>query len=210
MAHLTISLMFLLISIFCISGTVVVESSKPSYPRRQSRAAAAYIQASCNKTSYPALCMEYLSMYANSSTIPSPLQMSQVALSFSIDRAQSTRSYISKELRATKGKERENLEFCLDRLSVCVDSDLSDSIREVHVLVSPRTPSDDVRSHISNVQTWVSAAMDDVTDCTESGSPGEKPIKLKGTIMVKLLNVEESICIVLDLFDQYAERYYKS
>ncbi|KAJ4844932.1 hypothetical protein Tsubulata_019042 [Turnera subulata] len=134
--------------------------------------------------------------------------MSQVALSFSLDRAQSTRSYISKELRATKGKERENLEFCLDQISESVHQ-LSGSIGEVRVLVSPRTPSADVRRHISNVQSWVSAAMVYVTDCTEGGSPGEKPIKFKGTIMVKLLNVEESICIVLDLFDQYAERYYK-
>ncbi|KAJ4844931.1 hypothetical protein Tsubulata_019040 [Turnera subulata] len=107
-------------------------------------------------------------------TIPSPLQMSQVALSVSLDRAQSTRSYISKELRATKGKEeRETVEDCLDGISVCVDS-LSDSIREVNLLVSPRTARDDVRWHISNVQTWASAAMDYATDCAEDEFPGEK------------------------------------
>ncbi|KAJ4829966.1 hypothetical protein Tsubulata_025442 [Turnera subulata] len=178
-----------------------------TYPRRQSRAAAAYIQASCNKTSYPALCMHYLSMYANSSTIPSPLQLTQVALSVSLNRAQSTSSYISKVLRATKGKERQILEDCLDLIGFSTDS-LGDSIREVHALVSPRTPSDDVLWHISNVETWVCDAMDCVTDCTDGG-PDEKKRKFKGTMKRKLLNAEQSVTIVLDLFDQYAGRYYK-
>ncbi|KAJ4829967.1 hypothetical protein Tsubulata_025443 [Turnera subulata] len=200
-------LSLLLISIFCISGTVV-ESSNPSYPRRQSGAAAAYIRAACDNTSYPALCMHYLSMYANSSTIPSPLQLSQVVLSVSLNRVQSTSSYISKELRATKGMERQILEDCLELINMSTDA-LSDSIREVHALVSPRTPIDDVLEHISNVEDSVSAAMTFVSDCTDGESPGEKKRKFKGTMKRKLLNAEQSVTIVLDLFDQYAGRYYK-
>ncbi|KAJ4829968.1 hypothetical protein Tsubulata_025444 [Turnera subulata] len=85
---------------------------------------------------------------------------------------------------------------------------LCDSIREVHALVSPGTVSDDVLRHISNVETWVCDAMDCVTDCTDGG-PDEKKRKFKGTMKRKLLNVEQSISIVLDLFDQYAERCHK-
>lgn len=203
MAHPSLSLLLLLLSIFCISGTV--EPGPPAFPRRSR--ARAYIEASCRTTHYPALCIQYLCVFENT-TIQTPEQLAQAALSVSLYRATYTRSYmlkVARELKAMKSKDYQVVKDCLDQINDSVNQ-LSQSIRELHRLGSQQGVGDDIFWHINNVETWVSSAMTDANTCID-GFPERNMSKLKATIKGKVMNVAQTASNALALFHQYAARY---
>ncbi|KAJ6390969.1 hypothetical protein OIU77_025055 [Salix suchowensis] len=129
----SLSILLLLPSIFCISGRV-----EPARLARHSRAQA-YIESSCTKTLYPSLCIQYLSVFANS-TIETPQQLAQAALSVSLYRALQTRTFVlkvAKELKAMKSKDYQAVKDCLDQIGDSVDR-LSQSVRELYRLGTSR------------------------------------------------------------------------
>ncbi|XP_057998864.1 pectinesterase inhibitor 7-like [Hevea brasiliensis] len=201
MANLSLSLSLLLF-VFCISSM-----AEPAFVRRPLEQA--NIEASCRSTRYPALCIQYLSGFADS-TIQNPQELAQAALSVSLYRARYTRSYMLKvatELKAKKAKEYQAIKDCLDQINDSVQQ-LSQSIRELRWLGGHEEAesSDDVFWHISNVETWTSAALTDATYCVDQ-FPGRKMSKLKATIKGKVLNVAQATSNALALFHQYASRY---
>ncbi|XP_022770256.1 pectinesterase inhibitor 9 [Durio zibethinus] len=206
MAKLSFSLMLFFLFFFCINiGTV-----KPSMARatqfKHSRAGS-FIEASCQTTRYPALCITCLSRYANSS-IQNVQQLAQVALTVSLYKARYTRSYmlkVAKELEAIKAKEYPAVRDCLLQIDDGVNQ-LSQSIRELRRLDPKAGMTDDIFWHIDNVETWVSAALTDASSCIDE-FPGRRMSKMKATIKGKVLNVAQLTSNALALFHQYAARY---
>ncbi|XP_011017475.1 PREDICTED: 21 kDa protein-like [Populus euphratica] len=202
MNHLSLSILLLLLSIFCISGTV-----EPARFARHSRPRA-YIETACTKTLYPSLCTQYLSVFANS-TIQTPQQLAQAALSVSLYKALQTRKFmlkVVKELKAMKSKDYQAVKDCLDQIGDSVDQ-LSQSVRELHRLEHPGAAGGgDVFWHVSNFETWVSSAMTDASTCVDE-LPGKDMTKLKAVIKAKVLNVAQTASNALALFQQYAARH---
>ncbi|KAJ7962157.1 putative 21 kDa protein [Quillaja saponaria] len=201
MAQLRLSLPFIILCLFCISGSV-----EPAFARQRPRAKA-YIEAACRTTRYPSLCFRCLSGFANS-TIESPQQLAQIALSVSLYKALYTRSYVlkvAKELKVMKADEYQTVNDCLQQINDSVDQ-LSESIKELRRLDQNPTIDDQFLWHISNVYTWVSAALTDASSCVDE-FPGHRMSKMKATIKGKVLNVEQVTSNALSLFHRYAARY---
>ncbi|KAF5466998.1 hypothetical protein F2P56_016874 [Juglans regia] len=172
---------------------------------RRSRSRA-YIEASCRTTRYPTLCIKYLCGYANAN-IQSPEQLAHLALSVSLYRALNTKAYMlkaAKELEASKAKGYQAVKDCLAEINDSVEQ-ISQSIIELRRL-GHEPVGDDFFWHISNVETWVSAALTDVSTCLDE-LPGRNMSKLKATIKGKVLNVVQATSNALALFHRYAARY---
>ncbi|XWS35670.1 hypothetical protein CRYUN_Cryun20dG0016500 [Craigia yunnanensis] len=195
MAKLSLSLVLFFLFIFCINiGTV-----EPSGART-------FIEASCQTTRYPVLCIKCLSPYANSD-IRNAQQLSQVALTVSLYRARYTRSYmlkVAKGLKEIKAKEYPTVRDCLQQIDDSVNQ-LSQSIRELRRLDPKAEITDDIFWHIDNVETWVSAALTDASSCVDE-FPGHRMSKMKANIKGKVLNVAQLTSNALALFHQYAAR----
>ncbi|KAG6665559.1 hypothetical protein I3843_02G146800 [Carya illinoinensis] len=194
----------LLLKLFC-SLLFLSTMAKPAFARlSRSRA---YIEASCRTTRYPALCIKYLSSYANTTSIQSPEQLAHLALSVSIYRALYTRNYVlkvAKELEASKVRGYQVVKDCLAEINDSIEQ-LSQSIKELHHL-GLEPVGDDFFWHINNVETWVSAALTDASTCLDEFPVG-KMSKLKATIKGKVLNVAQATSNALALFHRYATKY---
>ncbi|KAH7519601.1 hypothetical protein FEM48_Zijuj08G0054200 [Ziziphus jujuba var. spinosa] len=213
MAKLSICmlLMTFLFSTLCIFSSSVT-ATFPRSPRRSRLQA--YIEESCQTTLYPALCVHSLSTYIGSNTtIQNPKQLAQVALKASLNRALYTRAYLKKvanELKAIKAKEYQTVKDCLEQINDSVDQ-LSQSIKELRRLDGKEQQGaggggDDLFWHISNVETWVSAALTDASSCVDE-FPGQRMSKLKATVKGKVLNVAQLTSNALALFRRFASRY---
>ncbi|KAK0580515.1 hypothetical protein LWI29_002857 [Acer saccharum] len=203
MAHLSLPLLLLLmvLSISCIIGTV-----EPSFARHSRNRA--YLEASCRSTRYPALCVQCLSGYVNKTGLQSPQQLAQLALSVSLNKAIYTRAYllkVAKELKKIKAKEYQMVQDCTEQINSGIDQ-LSQSIEELRRLNQEEAFSDQSFWHISNVETWVSAALTDATTCVDQ-FPVRNMSKLKATIKGKVLNMVQVTSNALALFHQYAAKY---
>ncbi|WCJ22885.1 Plant invertase/pectin methylesterase inhibitor superfamily protein [Euphorbia peplus] len=212
---ITFSSLILLLSILYMFGTVAPTVGPPHPPgpplsRLRSRSKShtqSYLQASCAQTRYPSLCMEYLS--TSKKTIRTPQDLAHAALYASLCRAKSTKSYLWKVLKhekAMKAKEYQRIKDCLDQLNDGVDQ-IEQSIAELQRLAGKEhATSGGVVWHISNVETWTSAALTNANNCVDE-FPGKRMSKLKATIKGKVLNVAQSTSNALALFHQYAARY---
>ncbi|KAK2650584.1 hypothetical protein Ddye_018073 [Dipteronia dyeriana] len=202
MAQLKLPLLLLMVlSISCIIGTV-----EPSFARRSRNRA--YLEASCRSTRYPALCVQCLSGYVNKTGLQSPQQLAQLALSVSLYKALYTRAYllkVAKELKKIKAKEYQMVQDCKEQIDSGIDQ-LSQSIEELHRLNQEEAFSDKSFWHISNVETWVSAALTDATTCVDQ-FPVRNMSKLKATIKGKVLNMVQVTSNALALFHHYAAKY---
>ncbi|KAK8711197.1 hypothetical protein V6N13_146487 [Hibiscus sabdariffa] len=206
MAKLRLFLVFFFLFVFYVNiGTVESSMGRPRHSRQPG--ARNFIDVSCQTTRYPALCIKYLARYANSS-IRNEQQLAQVALTISLYKARHTRSYmlkVAEELESIKAKEYPAVRDCLEQIEDSVNQ-LGQSIRELR-RCSPETGiTDDIFWHIDNVDTWISAALTDASNCVDE-FPGRRMSKLKATIKVKVTNVAQLTSNALALFHRYAARY---
>ncbi|KAK8504083.1 hypothetical protein V6N12_005624 [Hibiscus sabdariffa] len=177
-----------------------VRHSRRSRPRT-------FIEASCQSTRYPALCIKCLTRHTNYNT-PNSQQLARAALTASVYRARYTRLYlgkVAKELGATKSKEYRVVRDCLLQIDDSVNQ-LSQSIRELRRFDPKAKMTDDIFWHIDNVDTWVSAALTDASSCVDE-FPGHRMSKMKAAIKSKVLNVAQLTSNALALFHQYSARY---
>ncbi|KAJ8772135.1 hypothetical protein K2173_027312 [Erythroxylum novogranatense] len=151
------TLYLLLLSLLYI--TITVRSAATS------SSSLSFIRSSCRATTYPALCFQSLSAYAPSIQ-GNQRQLAQTALSVSLARAQNTVSFVNKltKFKGLKGRETAALRDCAEEVSDTVDR-LSKSIKELKSMRS--TKGQDFQWHISNIETWVSAALTDETTCVD-------------------------------------------
>ncbi|KAL0304771.1 UNVERIFIED_CONTAM: hypothetical protein Scaly_3010900 [Sesamum calycinum] len=128
------------------------------------------------------------------------------ALSVSVDRAQSTKTFVSKltKFRGLKPREYAAIKDCLEEVSDSVDR-LSKSAQELKKL--GRAGGPEYIWHLSNLQTWVSAALTDDSTCLDGFSGRALNGRIKTSIRARMTNVAQVTSNALALCNKYAGKY---
>ncbi|XP_021285602.1 21 kDa protein-like [Herrania umbratica] len=191
------SLVFLLLSLLYMA-------CQATSPSAASSRASNFIKASCSATKYPALCVQSLAAFAP--TIQqSPRQLAQTALSVSLDRAQSTEAFVSKmkKFQGLKEREYEAIKDCIEEMSDSVER-LSKSVQELKHMGQAK--GQDFSWHVSNVETWVSAALTDESTCVDGFASRALDGKIKASIRARVMNVAQVTSNALSLVNQFASK----
>lgn len=202
MAQVLLSLVALFLTIF--SHATVVKSAV----HRRSRVRA-FVESQCRMTLYPKLCVQCLSSQVNT-TLQSPQQLAQAALTVSLARAKVTRAYVievTKQLKQTNYRHFQAVKDCLDEINDSVDQ-ITQSIKELRQM--GQDGEDQFIWHESNVHTWVSAALTDATTCIDGFLRHDIGGKVKATIKAKMLNVAQVTSNALALFNRFTARHRAS
>ncbi|XP_057518667.1 pectinesterase inhibitor 9-like [Amaranthus tricolor] len=166
-----------------------------------------FIWSSCLSTRYPPLCFHSLKSYG-SKIGRSQRQLTLAALAVSLSKARSAVGFVSQvtKVKGIKRHELEAVKDCIDTMSDSVDQ-LSQSFEELANL--GHTNGEDFMWHMSNVQTWVSAALTDETTCVDGFSDGvhENSGKIKSSIQVRVNNVAQVTSNALALVNKYVDRF---
>ncbi|XVF52682.1 hypothetical protein PTKIN_Ptkin05aG0038000 [Pterospermum kingtungense] len=164
-----------------------------------------YIVASCKATRYPALCVQCLSAYA-SAIRQNEQHLAQTALSVGLSRAKSAAAYVAKmnKVRGIKPRERQAVKDCIENMRDSVDR-LSQSVEELgHV---GRATGRDFVWRMSNVQTWVSAALTDHNSCLDGFAGKGMDGNIKAAIRQRVVNVAQVTSNALALVNRFATRH---
>ncbi|XP_052210105.1 21 kDa protein-like [Diospyros lotus] len=166
-------------------------------------AAANFIRVSCRATRYPALCIHSLSTYAPKIR-QSHKQLAQTALAVSLAKARSAVASVSKmtKLSGMKPIERQAVKDCVDTMADSVDQ-LGSSLRE---LGRTGPGGKEFTWHMSNVQTWVSAALTDENTCVDGFSGPGMDGKVKAAIKKRVVGVAQVTSNALALVNRFAAR----
>ncbi|XP_055819482.1 21 kDa protein-like [Solanum dulcamara] len=172
-------------------------------------AAIKFIKVSCKATLYPVLCVQCLSAFANS-VKQSEKQLAHAALSVSLTRAKSTTLFVSKlnRMSGLKPKEKQAIKDCMDTMSDSVDQ-INKSIPELgHT--GQFSNGQDFMWHVSNVQTWVSAALTDENTCLDGFSGPGMNGNVKAALRLRILHVAQVTSNALALVNRFADRHRPS
>ncbi|KAK9276385.1 hypothetical protein L1049_005918 [Liquidambar formosana] len=202
MAKLGLNLLLLLLSIaLYMPGTADSAATRHS-------STTDFIKASCRATRYPALCVQCLSGYA-SAIRQSQRQLAQTALSVSLSRARSATVFVSKmtKVKGIKHREYAAVKDCIENMGDSVDR-LSRSVRELGHM--GRTVGQDFMWHMSNVQTWVSAALTDESTCVDGFSGRAMDGNVKAAIKRRVVNVAQVTSNALALVNRFAARHQRA
>ncbi|KAG8486692.1 hypothetical protein CXB51_020172 [Gossypium anomalum] len=158
-----------------------------------------FIRTSCGTTTDPGLCMTTFSGYA-SEIQASPKLLARTALSVSLNTTRSASTVIAK-LSKSHGLTPKEIAAIRD----CVE-ELKDSVDEL------KRACDEMGSgggksfvfQMSDIQTWVSAALTDEDTCMDGFSGKYVNGNLKTTVRRQIVEVAHLISIALTFVNQYA------
>ncbi|KAF3433129.1 hypothetical protein FNV43_RR24231 [Rhamnella rubrinervis] len=192
-------LLLLLVSVLYIVGTA--KSTATASPKTTN-----FVKSSCSATTYPAVCVKSLSTYATAIQ-QSPHQMALTALSVSIDKAGAAKTFVTKlgKLKGLKSREYKAIKDCVDEMGDSVDR-LSQSVQELQRL-GGKSKRQDFLWHMSNVQTWVSAALTDENTCLDGFAGKALNGKIKASIRQWVVNVAQVTSNALALCNRFAAKY---
>ncbi|XP_008234382.1 PREDICTED: 21 kDa protein [Prunus mume] len=190
------SVFFLLLPIFYFVGTANSTATTSDTN---------FIKSSCSATTYPQVCIQSLSSYATSIQ-QSPRQLAQAALSVSLTRAQKAKTFVTKlaKFKGLKAREYGALKDCLEEMGDTVDR-LSKSVQELKNM--GKSKGQDFVWHMSNVETWVSAALTDDNTCLDGFSGKALDGKIKASIRAQVLNVAQCTSNALALCNRFASKH---
>ncbi|KAK7854847.1 21 kDa protein [Quercus suber] len=197
MAKVSHLLLLLSISLY-LATTAKSSSSAGGYDT-------SFIKSSCSSTTYPAVCVKTLSAYAPAIQ-KSPRQLAHTALSVSLSKCESTKTFVSKmtKMKGLKSREYEAVKDCLEEMGDTVDR-LSKSIHELKHIGQAK--GQDFSWHMSNVETWVSAALTDENTCLDGFSGKALDGKVKASIKAQVVNVAQVTSNALALVNSYASKH---
>lgn len=164
-----------------------------------------FIKSSCKATRYPELCVGCLSGYA-SVIQRNERRLALTALSVSLARARSGAAFVAKmtKVRGIKPREYQAAKDCIENMVDSVDR-LSQSVRELGH--TGRAVGRDFLWHVSNVQTWVSAALTDENTCLDGFAGHLMDGNVKVAIKRRINNVAQVTSNALALVDRFASRH---
>ncbi|CAL5343881.1 hypothetical protein CsSME_00029024 [Camellia sinensis var. sinensis] len=193
MARTNLPLLPLILSLLYIAG------------KAESAASTNFIEVSCKATQYPAVCVQSLSAYA-SAIQQSPRQLAQTALSLSQARAESMKAFVKKltKFKGLKAREYAAIKDCLDEIGDSVDR-ISQSVQELKAMGKGK--GKDFLWHMSNVETWVSAALTDENTCLDGFSGRALEGRIKTSVRARVTNVAQVTSNALALVNQLAAKY---
>ncbi|KAK7251184.1 hypothetical protein RIF29_34145 [Crotalaria pallida] len=195
--RLVLSLLILNLTLYMAAAIAEYTVPKQSNPTN-------FIKASCKSTRYPVLCVQCLIGYANS-VRESEQQLAITALNVSISRTRSCASFIKKmtKLRGIKPREYRAVKDCITNMDGSMDQ-LSESAKELGLIMKGQALSEDFSWHISNVQTWVSAAMTYQTTCLDGFAGPRMDGNLKASIRDRVVSVSQVTSNALALVNHFA------
>ncbi|XP_015070771.1 21 kDa protein-like [Solanum pennellii] len=171
---------FLTIFLILLAFTTSTSSARPATGHTNTE----FIRTSCKSTTYPNLC--YRSLSSRSSAIGvSPQLLAHESLSVSLETAQST-SAMTLKLAHSQGmtpREVGAMQDCVEELSDTV-SELRKSLGEMKQLRGR-----DFDMKMSDIQTWVSAALTNEDTCTEGFAGKAMNGKVKTAVRGKIVEV---------------------
>ncbi|KAK4777268.1 hypothetical protein SAY87_017455 [Trapa incisa] len=168
-----------------------------------------FIKSSCSSTRYPTLCVQSLTSYASAIQQNNKQQLAQAALSESLVRAHAAKEYVAQSIkfRGLRAREYAAIKDCLEQMGDSVDR-LSKSVEELKGMHMHPGKSNSNQPefiwHVSNIQTWVSAALTDVNTCFDGYSSKALNGKLKTSIRERVLNVAQVTSNALALVNRFA------
>ncbi|XP_058086278.1 21 kDa protein-like [Magnolia sinica] len=164
-----------------------------------------FIRTSCVATTYPRVCYESLSAYA-SDIQTSPKQLAHTALSVTLTEAQSTSAMMSK-LSAGYGLRPREVGAMTDCIEMMGDSmdELRQSLGEMDRLSGPH-----FHFQMSNIQTWVSAAMTDEDACMDGFDGNAMNGKVKNIVRGRIVKMVQLTSNALALINNLASTQSKS
>ncbi|XP_059634682.1 pectinesterase inhibitor 3-like [Cornus florida] len=136
------------------------------------------VRSSCVHASYPDICLKTLSSYVGPAKTPRDL--AQAAVKVSISRTKKVSGFLA-TLRSGSKREKSALKDCVDQIADSVD-ELSMTLTELKELRGAA-----FRWHMSNAETWVSAALTNEDTCLD----GFRDIdgKVRSDVKHKVTNV---------------------
>ncbi|KAF3779311.1 hypothetical protein EJ110_NYTH39469 [Nymphaea thermarum] len=180
---------------------LVLVSSSSAYPT----SSLAFIKSSCSATRFPDLCLKTLSSYA-SDVQQNPRYLAQAALSTSLTRARSAADFFTKLSlhpiapgASLSHREKGAIKDCISTLSDSVYQ-LGQSIDEVKHL-----SRSEYLFHVSNVQTWVSAALTDQNTCMDGfAGVGLRVSRVRALVRREIVGVAQMTSNALSLVNKLA------
>ncbi|KAG9140610.1 hypothetical protein Leryth_022499 [Lithospermum erythrorhizon] len=141
-------------------------AASPSISDAPESDATQFIRTSCQSTLYPDLCFNSLVFYAN--TIQhDPARLARIAIKISLSRAKRMASYMSYMSRQADYRAEPTIQAalhdCYAMFGDAVDQ-MRGSLKQMRRLTGT---GESLRFQVSNVQTWLSAAMTNEDTCTD-------------------------------------------
>ncbi|PWA51135.1 pectin methylesterase inhibitor [Artemisia annua] len=196
MDKLVVSLLVLLTTLHCTTSNAATDP-----------AASNYVNASCQTTRYPSLCISCLSRYA-SSIQQNDQRLAKAAISVSLNNAKSTTLYISKLANSSglKPAVHQAVKDCVNSMNNCVPS-LNQSVHELGQMTQYRSQSS-FDWHMSNVQTWVSSALTNQNTCARGfSSDGSMDGPVKNAVIRRMNYLSQLTSNALALVNRFAVRH---
>ncbi|RDX96428.1 Pectinesterase inhibitor 7, partial [Mucuna pruriens] len=165
-----------------------------------------FIRASCNTTLYPDLCFASLSRFA-STVQRSPAGLARVAVAVALSKAHGAAAYLSHQTAVTADDDDSGvgaaLHDCFANLEDAVD-EIRGSLKQIRGL-RPEADSGSVRFGLSNVLTWMSAALTDEETCTD-GFEGVAEGPVKANVCDRVTRVKKFTSNALALVNGFANK----
>ncbi|CAJ1932522.1 unnamed protein product [Sphenostylis stenocarpa] len=164
-----------------------------------------FIRESCNTTLYPDLCFSSLSRYAGA-VQRSPAGLARVAVAVALAKAHGATAYLSHQTAAVVDEESDAgaaVHDCIANLEDAVD-EIRGSLKQMRRL-RPEDNSGAVRFGVSNVLTWMSAALTDEETCTD-GFEGVEEGPMKKSVCDRVTRVKKFTSNALALVNGFANK----
>ncbi|GAB2296952.1 hypothetical protein Dimus_031055 [Dionaea muscipula] len=160
-----------------------------------------FIRSSCNVTLYRELCYTSLSPYANA-VQQDPAQLARVAIGVSLTHALRVASFVSNlsHSASVDGPAASALHDCSTTFSDAVDQ-IRGSLKQMRQLGSVY---DVWKYQLSNVQTWMSAAMTNEDTCVDGFDDVAEGTRVKAVVCRRVTAAMEFVSNALALINSYA------
>ncbi|KAK8578218.1 hypothetical protein V6N13_047072 [Hibiscus sabdariffa] len=170
-----------------------------AYPPFHNERSMEYVKSSCNSTAYPRLCYRSLSVYA-SKINTSPRLLVHTALNVTLRASKST-SRLLITVSRIHGLEPRIAAAMADCVEVIGDSvdELQQSIGELG-----RISSSNFLPTMSDVQTWVSAALTDEDTCMDGFAGNNMNGYAKTVVRKRIVKIAHLTSNALALINNYA------
>ncbi|KAK4430322.1 Pectinesterase inhibitor 9 [Sesamum alatum] len=163
-----------------------------------------FIRTNCQTTLYPQLCYHSLAGYANA-VQQDPARLARVAVGISLSRAKSATLYVANLSRqadyAADPRGASALHDCFTVLGDAVDQ-IRGSVKQMRRLTGA---GEELRFQLSNVQTWMSAALTNEDTCVD-GFEDVEDGALKSDVCDRTLKVKEVTSNALALVNSFVAK----
>ncbi|GMI64013.1 pectin methyl-esterase inhibitor 13 [Hibiscus trionum] len=158
-----------------------------------------YVKSSCNSTTYPRLCYRSLSVYA-SNINTSPRVLVHTALNVTLRASKSTSRLLIKvsRIHGLEPRVAAAMADCIEVIGDSVD-ELQQSIGELD-----RISSSNFLPTMSDVQTWVSAALTDEDTCMDGFEGNNMNGYAKTVVRKRIVKIAHLTSNALALINNYA------